>query len=141
MCLCCFCACSPKWSLPNGLLCCEEVKLDCQVFFWESWPFRSLSWLASSHDCLQEPTTPTIKNLNLSGHLGKPDQIRLEMKSLALFSKALPAIGAVPSSSRSLGQDSVQPSPCVHLLVCHLSSVLWARGQVGLSSFFFLGEL
>ena len=41
------------------------------VFKKQPWPPRSLSWLAFSHDCLQQATIPTIKNLNLSGHLGK----------------------------------------------------------------------
>ena len=49
--------------------------------------------------------------------------------------KALPAKGAV-HPWRGLGQHSVQPSPCVHLLVCHLSSVLWTWGHAGLWLFF-----
>ena len=50
--------------------------------------------------------------------------------------KALPAKGA-PHSSRSLRQHSLEPSPCVHLLVCQMSSALWTSGQAGLWSFFF----
>ena len=49
--------------------------------------------------------------------------------------KALPAKGA-PHSSRSLRQHSLEPSPCVHFLVCQMSSALWTSGQAGLWSFF-----
>ena len=78
-----------SWCAKCLLHCGQVVKLDCEVFFWESWGFNSfvlaygpsrqtcpstsLSWPWGLQVVLQQPTTSPTKNFILSGHLGKSD--------------------------------------------------------------------
>ena len=136
------------WCAICLLHCGQEVKLGCEVFFfWESWGSTALSWpvdhqdrLALQHLCLglgvfklffnnqPPPQQKTSYCLAIWASQTKSDSIANLLNSSR---KALPAKGA-PHSSRSLRQHSLEPSPCVHLLVCQMSSALWTSGQAGL---------